>query len=71
MIDMKYGVKYMEKPEDYPDVLAAVAHEIELRLEDYGVRARDPQGDAVAIVHAMLRFGWRPQARNEVSHGTA
>lgn len=58
--DMREDVKYMEKPRDYPGVLAAVEYEIRLRLEDYGVRRPDPEADAHAVVHTMLRFGWRP-----------
>jgi hypothetical protein len=58
---MRYGVKYMEKPEDDPEVLAAVAFELYLRLEDYGVHVRDCDvvGDAHAVISTLLRFGWR------------
>jgi hypothetical protein len=58
--DMRYNVKYTENPDDYPDVLKAVQHEIALRLEDYGVRRHYADSDAYAVVSTMLRFGWRP-----------
>jgi hypothetical protein len=57
--DMRYEVKHMEKAEDYPDALAAVAYELQLRLEDYGVRGY-PREDAIAVIHTLIRFGWRP-----------
>jgi hypothetical protein len=58
--DMRYDVKHMEKPDDYPEALAAVEYEIRLRLEDYGVRRPDSLADAHAVIHTLLRFGWRP-----------
>jgi hypothetical protein len=62
---MRYGVKYMEKPEDYPEAWAAMAYELGLRYEDYALHGY-PREDAAALMHVLLRFGWRPSDKAEL-----